>query len=117
MIEALLVGVGGAVGAVSRYLVGLALGDVEGPFPFETLAVNVVGSFLLGWVTFAGFGEGTLLVVGVGTCGAFTTFSSFSVDTVRLAEDETVVLAAGYALVNLLLSVGGVGLAALVATV
>lgn len=114
MIEALLVGVGGALGAISRYLVGLALGPVEGPVPFETLFVNVVGSFALGWVTFASAGDETLLFVGVGACGAFTTFSSFSVDTIRLAE-EGPVLAAGYALSTLLLSAGALVLAALAA--
>lgn len=113
MIEALLVGLGGAVGATARYLVGLVVGRLDARVPYETLFVNVVGSFLLGWVTFAGAGEGALLVVGVGACGAFTTFSSFSVDTVRLVEDGDPVLAGGYALANLLLSTGAVVLARL----
>ncbi len=116
MIEAPLVGGGGALGAVSRYLVGLVLGPVEGPVPFETLFVNVVGSFALGWVTFAGAGDDALLIVGVGACGAFTTFSSFSVDTIRLAGEGSL-LAGVYALSNLLLSVGALALAVLVALV
>ncbi|MFC6904398.1 CrcB family protein [Halalkalicoccus tibetensis] len=113
MIEALLVGLGGAVGAVSRYLVGLGVGRFDVRFPYETLFVNVVGSFVLGWVTFAGAGEGALLVVGIGACGAFTTFSSFSVDTTRLVEDGEPVLAVVYALSNVLLATGAVVLARL----
>ncbi|WP_049934368.1 fluoride efflux transporter CrcB [Halalkalicoccus jeotgali] len=116
MIDALLVGMGGATGAVLRYLVGLVVGP-RSEFPLETLTVNVLGSFALGWVTFAGVGERPALLVGVGACGAFTTFSSFSVDTVRLVEDEREALAGVYALSNLLLSVGAVLVGALVATV
>jgi CrcB protein len=79
-----LVGTGGALGAVLRHLVG-ELVDVEG-FPLGTATVNVVGTFVLGLVTFGGAGDGALLLVGVGACGSFTTFSSFSVDTVWLWE-------------------------------
>lgn len=117
MIEAVLVGIGGAVGAVLRYLVGLAVGSTAGRFPIETLTVNVLGSFALGWVTFAPVGGELLLLIGVGTCGAFTTFSSFSVDTVRLVEEERTALAAIYAVSNVTLSVGAVLLGALVPTV
>lgn len=80
----ILVGVGGAIGALGRYAVTRSL-PAEA-FPLGTLAVNVLGSFLLGLLTFAGAGEGLLLFVGVGACGSFTTFSSFSVETVRLYE-------------------------------
>ncbi|MEM4780896.1 MAG: CrcB family protein, partial [Halalkalicoccus sp.] len=93
MIEALLVGVGGALGAVGRYLAGLAVGAFDTRFPAETLFVNVLGSFLLGWVVFSGAPDGVFLAAGIGFCGAFTTFSSFSVDTVRLVEDDRVGLA------------------------
>jgi CrcB protein len=117
MIEALLVGVGGSIGAVLRYLVGLSLSTLDTRFPFDTLSVNVLGSFVLGWVTFGSASEGILLTVGIGACGAFTTFSSFSVDTVRLVEEGRPVLAGVYALSNVLLSVGAVGLATLGTTV
>jgi CrcB protein len=79
-----LVGLGGAAGAVLRYLVSEAVADRE--YPSGTLLVNVVGSFLLGLVTFAGVGGDASLLVGVGGLGAFTTFSSFSYETVRLWE-------------------------------
>jgi CrcB protein len=80
----LLVGVGGALGALGRFAVTRYVPAET--LPMGTLAVNVLGSFLLGLVTFAGAGENLLLFVGVGACGSFTTFSSFSFETVRLYE-------------------------------
>lgn len=108
MIEAALVGVGGALGAISRHLVGTLAARIETRFPLGTLTVNVLGSFVLGLIVLLGAGSGTVLLVGVGACGAFTTFSSFSVDTLRLWEDDRPVLAAVYALSNAVLSIGAV---------
>ncbi|SEO38333.1 CrcB protein [Halogranum amylolyticum] len=78
------VGTGGALGALLRHYVS-RLVDVEA-YPAGTFAVNVLGSFLLGVVTFLGVDETLLLFFGTGVCGSFTTFSSFSVETVRLWE-------------------------------
>ncbi len=78
----LLVGLGGVLGAVARHLVAAAVERDQ----WDTLAVNVIGSFLLGALVAAPAGESLLLAAGTGFCGAFTTFSSFAVDTVRLAE-------------------------------
>ncbi len=91
-----LVGTGGAIGAVLRYGVGQYVSNER--FPFATLTVNVLGSFLLGLITFAGAGSDTLLLVGVGICGSFTTYSSFSVETVRLWETGSRLRASIYAL-------------------
>lgn len=79
-----LVGAGGAVGAVLRHLVGERVS--ENAFPVSTLTVNVVGSFALALVTFLGASSEVALLVGTGACGSFTTFSSFSFETVRLWE-------------------------------
>lgn len=79
-----LVGMGGAIGAIARYVVTEAV-DVE-EFPVGTFVVNVVGTFVLGLVAFAGVGGDVALLVGTGVAGAFTTFSSFSFETVRLWE-------------------------------
>ncbi len=101
------VGVGGAVGALLRHWVGQRVGN-EG-FPAGTLVVNVLGSFVLGLVTFAGAGSDLVLLVGVGACGSFTTFSSFSFETVRLYETGERTRAAVNAVANLagaLLAVG-----------
>lgn len=111
MIDALLVGFGGALGAVSRYLVGGVVKPADTEFPVDTLVVNGLGSFVLGLVTFLGAGFDITLLVGTGACGAFTTFSSFSVDTVRLQESGGSVLAGAYALANLVLAVAAIGAA------
>ena len=81
---ATLVGLGGALGALLRYATTRVL-DAEA-FPYGTLSVNVLGSFALGLLTFGGVGGDAALLFGVGACGAYTTFSSFAYDTVRLAE-------------------------------
>lgn len=109
---AVLVGTGGAVGAVLRYGVNAAV-EVES-FPVGTLTVNVLGSFALAAVTFLGADEAVLLFVGTGVCGAFTTFSSFSVDTVRLVDQGRPGAAAANALGNLLGAFAAIGLARLV---
>jgi len=78
-----LVAVGGFAGAISRYAVA---GVLPGSFPWGTLAVNVLGSFALGVVVSAPVDGTVALIVGTGFCGAFTTFSSFAFETVRLFE-------------------------------
>jgi CrcB protein len=112
---AYLVGAGAALGAVLRFATGRYVGGVAGdrPFPYGTFTVNVVGSFVLALVTFLGAGEDVLLLVGTGACGSYTTFSSFSVDTVRLWETGERRLAAWYASANLLGALVGIGAAAL----
>lgn len=79
-----LVGTGGAIGAILRHYVGVWLGHER--FPFGTFSVNVGGSFVLGLVTFAGLSTDVALLVGAGACGSFTTYSSFSFETIRLWE-------------------------------
>lgn len=76
------VGLGGVLGAIARHLVGERV-DTN---TVDTLTVNVVGSFFLGALVAAPVGESVLLLAGTGFCGAFTTFSSFAFETVRLAE-------------------------------
>jgi fluoride exporter len=80
----------GAAGAVCRFLVDRAVsGLVPGTFPWGTFVVNVSGSFLFGLV--AGVvgdvvGEGVGMVLAVGFCGAYTTFSTYVLQSVRLAQ-------------------------------
>lgn len=114
MNPAYLVGLGGALGAVARHGVYLAVkrgADV----PRGTLTVNVVGSFALGWLTFSGIGGEAMTFLGTGACGAFTTFSSFSVETFQLLERGNRAKAVLNATVNLVGALGAVVLAALVA--
>lgn len=80
------VGVGGAAGAICRYLIGQQL--THDQIPAGTLAVNVLGSFLLGLAVFSGLGGDLSLFFAVGFCGSLTTYSSFSVDTIQLWTAE-----------------------------
>lgn len=101
------VGTGGAVGALLRYWVGERI-DVE-EFPVATVVVNVVGSLLLALVAFGGLDGRLGLLLGTGLCGSFTTYSSFSVETVRLyetGERARAVANAGGTLLASLLAVG-----------
>jgi CrcB protein len=98
---------------MSRYGVTLAAQQWEG-FPWGTFMVNVLGSILLGAVL-EGALRGTIspevrLAVGTGFLGAFTTFSTFSVETVRLIEAGRYLAAAGNAGGNLTLGLVGAGL-------
>lgn len=116
LVPILLVAVGGAFGSVCRYLVGVGAGRLLGlDFPFGTMIVNIVGSFIMGVfiellaLRFDG-SEGLRLFVAVGILGGFTTLSSFSLDTIVLFERGAVVATAVYVAGSIVLS-----LAALVA--
>jgi CrcB protein len=81
----------GAIGAPARYLVDGAIRDrTAGLFPWGTFVINVSGSFLLGFLTglalYHAFPTEPRVVLGTGFCGAYTTFSTFTFETVRLAE-------------------------------
>jgi CrcB protein len=111
LVSALTVGIGGAVGAVSRYAVGLAVERRA----LDTAAVNVAGSFVLGVLVGITPANSVALAIGVGFCGAFTTFSSFAVETVSLAEDDGIrsaaVNAVGTLVAALAAALAGVALA------
>jgi len=109
-----LVGAGGALGALLRYWIGRRL-EVES-FPAATLVVNVVGTFALGLLTFLGSPERVLLFLGTGACGAFTTFSSFAYETVRLYETGRPGRAVLNAVGTLVAAGGALGVAWLLAT-
>lgn len=95
------VGCGGVVGAVSRYLVQLALPTETGRFPIGTFVINVTGSALLGFLLVTldhRFAERRLLrpLLGTGLIGAYTTFSTVGVEAVLLARAGRVLTAATY---------------------
>lgn len=105
------VALGGAIGAVSRYwLSGLVAAKFGQAFPWGTLVINVTGSFVIGVVGGLTVPEGRLdpqtrsfatLFVMTGICGGYTTFSSFSLQTLNLLRDREWLYAGG----NVLLSV------------
>ncbi|MFJ4874450.1 fluoride efflux transporter CrcB [Streptomyces sp. NPDC088745] len=108
-----LVLVGGAVGAPLRYLTDRAVRARYGAgFPAGTLVVNAAGSLLLGLVTGAvavGAASGAVhLLVGTGLCGALTTYSTFSWETLRLAETGRRLFAAANVAVSVLVALGAV---------
>ena len=102
------VALGGAIGASARYLTGVAAVRLMGHgFPWGTLAVNVVGSFLMGVLVVAlahlgGTRFAPLLMTGM--LGGFTTFSAFSLDAVTLYERGQLGLAATYVTASVILS-------------
>lgn len=100
----LLVGLGGALGAIARYLLSCVTHPVLAVF-----AMNVVGAFLLGVLTAMAAGKWRLFL-GTGLLGGFTTYSALAVDTVRLLHDDVVaglLYATGSVAVGLLTAWGG----------
>ena len=93
-----LIAIAGAAGALTRYGIGRALGPRR--FPWATLGINVSGSFVLAYlVTFGAarnWPETTTVPLAVGFLGAYTTFSTFSYETIALLRTERVPAAAAY---------------------
>ncbi|MGI4956110.1 MAG: fluoride efflux transporter CrcB [Janthinobacterium lividum] len=109
MLTYALIGLGGALGSVARAWLGNAMVALTGPsFPWGTILINIVGSFVIGFFGTLTATDGRFAVpfdvrafVMVGVCGGFTTFSSFSLQTFELLRDGRT----GQALVNIALSV------------
>jgi CrcB protein len=99
-----LVAVAGAAGVAARYGMSQALGASAAPW--SVLAINVVGSFLLGLLVGLGVSSEARTVVGVGFLGGFTTFSTFSLDVFADLEAGRPGRALGYVLASVLLGVG-----------
>jgi CrcB protein len=107
------VAIGGAAGSVARFLMmGVVGGLVGTAFPWATLAVNVLGSFVMGVIVEASAlvwspdpALRTLLTVGI--LGGFTTFSTFSLDVALLLQRDQWMAAGSYILLSVICSVGG----------
>ncbi len=109
----LAVALGGALGAMGRYGVGSILFPVEGSrFPLSTLVVNVLGSLIMG-VAYVIIVEKSLLggqwreLLMIGFLGAFTTYSTFSLDALALWQNGHLALALFYVVTTLFLCLGG----------
>ena len=109
------VAAGGALGACARYAISLALSHYFLRFPMATLITNLGGALVAGFVATWFLNKGLLgspaqLLIVVGFLGGFTTFSAFSVDTLRLAEAGNL----SFAALNIGLNVGGSLIAVLI---
>ena len=106
----LLVGIGGAIGSILRYLIGIIpIGGVT-YFPVKTLFINVIGSFCIGLVTafalkYQSLNPNLVLMFKVGVCGGFTTFSTFSYETVMLFNEGRGMMAIIYIIASIILSI------------
>lgn len=102
-----LIAIGAAIGAPARYLLDYAITRRGGShFPVGTLAINVVGSAVLGALAARTTTGYIYTAVGTGFCGAFTTFSTFTWETLSLAEDAAPWLAVANVALSLLLGLG-----------
>jgi fluoride exporter len=116
----LLVALGGGIGSAARYLLGGWFANRFGAaFPYGTFVINVTGSFIIGF--FLAFAQERVslnpywrLFFAVGFLGGYTTFSTFEYETVRLLQDNEMLLSAVYALGSLfiggLAAIGGIAL-------
>lgn len=98
----LIVGTGGLIGTVMRYLVQVHIEKLMGSsFPLGTFLINILGSFIIG-VVYGLAEKGNLigpewrLFLAVGLCGGFTTFSTFSADTLNLLKDNSIIQILSY---------------------
>jgi CrcB protein len=108
MRQCLIVGAGGCIGAVLRYLIGLLPVQPESGFPLKTFCINVLGAFLIGAVA-ALAAKNALdprltLFLKVGICGGFTTFSSFALESSDLLAKGASWTAVVYMLLSVLVS-------------
>jgi fluoride exporter len=116
----LLVCLAGGAGSGARYLVVTGLARVAGPaFPYGTLTVNVVGSFLLGAImelslSLAVISPDVRVVLAAGVMGGFTTYSSFNYETLAAVQRGAFALAAGYLALTVVgcLAAGALGVGA-----
>ena len=106
------IAIGGAIGAILRYSIsGYAYRNFEGSLPWGTIAVNLIGCFLIGfmWNVFENLAHSpnTRALIFIGILGAFTTFSTFGIESFHLFREGQIKLG----ILNILISnIGGIGL-------
>jgi len=113
--------VAGALGAPCRYLLdGFVQARTEGAFPWGTFVINVTGSLALGLITGAAlyhaFPSTPKIILGTGFCGAYTTFSTWTFESVRLLEEGALREALINAALSLIVGAGAAGLGLALAT-
>jgi CrcB protein len=104
----ILVGLGGSIGSMARYAAMLLIKSKS--FPYATLTVNIIGSFIIG-LLFAlsikedGLTDNWKLFLATGICGGFTTFSAFSLENMGLIQNGKIGLAVTYILLSIILGI------------
>ena len=113
MAECLFVGIGGFIGSVCRYLIGLIPLSPSNGFPVKTLVINIAGAFAIGLIAAAAAKNADIsprivLLLKTGICGGFTTFSTFALEISDLIRGGSWAAAAAYMLLSLILGVAAV---------
>ena len=113
MIECIVVGAIGFIGAVCRYLIGLIPVNENLAFPVKTFAINILGSFIIGLIAGLALKNNALnprvvLFLKVGICGGFTTFSSFALETGDLIKGGNTATALLYVILSVAAGVAAV---------
>lgn len=113
MAECLFVGIGGFIGSVCRYLIGLIPLSPSNGFPVKTLVINVAGAFAIGLIAAAAAKNADIsprivLLLKTGICGGFTTFSTFALEISDMIRGGSWAAAAAYMLLSLILGVAAV---------
>lgn len=103
MIQCIFVGIGGFIGAVCRYLMGFLPLGADTAFPVKTLMINLIGAFLIGIIAAYALKTDTgnsnlVLMLKVGVCGGFTTFSTFAFEISDLIKAGQAGMAVAYGL-------------------
>lgn len=107
MLNCIVIGAGGFIGAVMRYLVSLIPIKNPASFPVNTFIINVIGAFVIGCIAAAAsknpsLDSRLLLFLKVGLCGGFTTFSTFSLETAELLKSGSTATALLYVAASVL---------------
>ena len=109
LLTGVLVGAGGFIGAALRYRIGLIPIKGNDAFPFKTLFINVAGAFMIGIITALAerknINPNLVLMLQVGVCGGFTTFSTFAYETSGLMKNGNTAQAVIYAVLSVVLCV------------
>ena len=108
MIKYLLVGIGGFIGSVCRYLLSQISISNATDFPINTFIINFSGALIIGIITGlsvknSNIDPNLILLINIGICGGFTTFSTFSLETINLFNEGNIIVAVAYVLLSILI--------------